>query len=366
MFYKRLISTFTAAALAALAAVSPMCASAKQELKGDMNNSGALESEDALIVLRYSTGMGDLGVVSESIADINDDGSVDSADALDILRVSVGLADINDKGEDHMISEEVYSLSLPYYDSTNRKVRVYVPEHEEGETFPVIYMTDGQNLFEDDTVQYGCWYTREAVRAERESGGKGAIIVGIHNDTDPQQRANELTPESIGAIDFPDDMPQEERDRHIALGEKFDDFLINTVMPTVEKQFPVKTGRENTAFCGSSSGGLESYYIALSHPDKFSAAGVFSPVFMMYKKDDLESWIRTTSSSIDNAPFIYMYVGGEAGMEEALKTDVEWVSGIMEECYPSQQLKTVIKPDQPHHESAWEVEFKEFLHIFLS
>ena len=264
-----------------------------------------------------------------------------------------------------MISEEVYTLSLPYYDNTNRKVRVYVPEHEEGETFPVIYMTDGQNLFEDDTVQFGCWYTREAVRAEQKSSGKGAVIVGIHNDTDAQQRANELTPESIGEIDFPADIPEEEENRHIASGEKFDDFLINTVMPAVEEQFPVKTGRENTAFCGSSSGGLESFYIALSHPDKFSAAGVFSPVFLMYKKDDLENWIRTKAAQAENAPYLYMYVGGADDLEKQLNTDFQWVYGILEDCYPEEHLKGGVKPEQFHNEAAWEIEFKELLHTFL-
>ena len=78
-------------------------------------------------------------------------------------------------GEIKMIKEELFTLSFPYYTGRNRKVRVYVPEHEEAERLPVIYMTDGQNLFEDNNPgQLGCWYTREAVKEV----GK-AIIVGI-------------------------------------------------------------------------------------------------------------------------------------------------------------------------------------------
>ena len=80
-----------------------------------------------------------------------------------------------------MIKEELYELSLPYYSGENKKVRVYVPEHEKAETLPVIYMTDGQNLFEDNNPgQFGCWYTHEAIKEV----GK-AIIVGIHNDEGP-------------------------------------------------------------------------------------------------------------------------------------------------------------------------------------
>ena len=49
-------------------------------------------------------------------------------------------------GKIKMIKEELFTLSFPYYTGRNRKVRVYVPEHEEAERLPVIYMTDGQNL----------------------------------------------------------------------------------------------------------------------------------------------------------------------------------------------------------------------------
>ena len=112
--------------------------------------------------------------------------------------------------EIQMIKEELFELSFPYYTGRNRKVRVYVPEHEEAERLPVIYMTDGQNLFEDNNPgQFGCWYTREAVRSERQKSGRAAVIVGIHNDESDLQRTCELTPASIGEIPVPDDAPEE-------------------------------------------------------------------------------------------------------------------------------------------------------------
>ena len=163
-----------------------------------------------------------------------------------------------------MIKEELFTLSFPYYTGRNRKVRVYVPEHEEAERLPVIYMTDGQNLFEDNNPgQFGCWYTREAISEV----GK-AIIVGIHNDESPLQRARELTTKSIGALRFPDAMPESIRNSIVPEGELFDNFAVNTVIPEIEKRFPVQKGRNAAAFCGSSSGGLQAYFTALSHPDK--------------------------------------------------------------------------------------------------
>ncbi len=56
-----------------------------------------------------------------------------------------------------MIKEQFTDLFLPYPDHGDRLVRVFVPEHEENETLPVIYMTDGQNLFDEKTAVWGCW-----------------------------------------------------------------------------------------------------------------------------------------------------------------------------------------------------------------
>ena len=263
-----------------------------------------------------------------------------------------------------MIPETIVNLNLPYSDKGYKKVRVFVPEHPEGETLPVIYMTDGQNLFEDTSVQFGCWYTREAVRAEQEASGNSAIIVGIHNDESPLQRTGELMPQSIGSIAFPDEIPEEARKMIVPTGEVFDDFVINTVMPAVESQFPVKKGRENTAFCGSSSGGLQSFFTVMSHPDLFSFGGCFSPVFLVYYPNEFESWLRSIIK--DDKPFLYLYAGGTPGQEEALSGCTQAAYGILSSCYPKELLKLVIKPYQPHSESAWAAEFKDFLHLFLS
>ena len=58
-----------------------------------------------------------------------------------------------------MKNEELIKLSFTYPEGQERTVRVYVPEHDENETLPVIYMTDGQNLFEDELSSFrvGAW-----------------------------------------------------------------------------------------------------------------------------------------------------------------------------------------------------------------
>ena len=152
------------------------------------------------------------------------------------------------------------------------------------------------------------------------------------------------------------------------IGETFADFVINTVMPAVEKEFPVRTGRENTAFCGSSAGGLESFYIARSFPDRFCAAGVFSPVpfGLIYSAEEAREWIIQHIQQGEKMPYLYLYAGGADDMEKVFCHGMEQTWQLLKEYYPDNLLNKVIMPEQHHHESAWEIVFKDFLHIFLS
>ncbi len=253
---------------------------------------------------------------------------------------------------------ELFDLFLPYPEKGERRVRVYVPEHEEGETFPVIYMTDGQNLFDEETGTWGCWFTREAVEAERKLSGKAAVIVGIHNDN--HWRDNELTPASIGELVDTADM----HDFTAPEGEIFDSFVMDVVKPYIEKNFPVKMGRENTAFCGSSSGGLQSFFTALSHPESFSAAGVFSPAFLLYSGDDMRRWVL--SKLCDDLPYLYIYTGAGDELEQRIFQSTEAVYDMLTECYPYDLLNEVILFENCHNEKAWAEIFPDFLHTFLS
>ncbi len=253
---------------------------------------------------------------------------------------------------------ELFEIYLPYPEKGDRRVRVYVPEREEGETFPVIYMTDGQNLFDEESSAWGCWFTREAVEAERKNSGKAAVIVGIHNDN--HWRDNELTPGSIGELVDTADM----YDFTAPEGEIFDSFVTDVVKPYIEANFPVKKGRENTAFCGSSSGGLQSFFTALSHPDSFSAAGVFSPAFLLYSEDDMRRWILSKLS--DNLPYLYIYTGAGDELEQRVFQSTEAVYDMLTECYPYDLLNEVILFENSHNEKAWAEIFPDFLHTFLS
>ena len=232
-----------------------------------------------------------------------------------------------------MINESLTTIHLPFPDGSEALVSVFVPAHEEGETLPVIYMTDGQSLFDEN--EQG-WHTREAVRAERESSGKAAIVVSVSGDGMPREQDSEV----------------------------FDDYLINTVMPAVESRFPVKTGKENTALCGSSLGGARCFFTALSHPDIFGASGVFSPCLMQYDFDELTGWIFQTGT--DEPPYLYLYTGAGDETEQVIFQCAEQTYDMLMACYPPHLLNEVVLPEEKHNEAAWGMIFKDFLHTFLS
>ena len=256
-----------------------------------------------------------------------------------------------------MIKEQFTDLYLPFPGHGDRRVTVLVPEHGENELLPVIYMTDGQNLFDEKAAVWGCWHVPETIRAELERSGKTAVIVGIFNDS--HLRDSELTPKSIGELICPEKLP----DLTTPQGEIFDEFIVNTVMPAVESRFPVSRKRCDTAICGSSSGGLQAFFTALSHPDLFCASGALSPAFLLYSADDMRRWIYSKLG--ENMPYLYIYTGAGDELEMGIYESVEQTYDILMECYPFDRLNEVVLFEEKHHESAWEPVFGDFLHTFL-
>lgn len=91
-----------------------------------------------------------------------------------------------------MADAKLHTIKLPYPDKGDRNVWVYVPSHSDGEKLPVIYMTDGQNLFDDNSTPHGSWEVVKAVENEQKSGVGNAVIVGVDNGN--AWRDSELTP----------------------------------------------------------------------------------------------------------------------------------------------------------------------------
>mgnify|MGYP002073415965 CR=1 FL=1 len=142
----------------------------------------------------------------------------------------------------------------------SRRIWLYLPKdyHQTNQRYPVLYLQDGQNLFDAATSFSGEWQVDETLNTL----GKSCIVVGIDNGG--AQRMAEYNPWTH---------PQYGGGE----GAAYARFLVQTLKPFIDRQYRTRPEAVHTAVGGSSMGGLISLYTALEYPQTFGAALVFSP-----------------------------------------------------------------------------------------
>jgi predicted alpha/beta superfamily hydrolase len=168
------------------------------------------------------------------------------------------------------ISYDFYSPQL----NNKRHILVHLPpSYDQGDgRYPVIYMHDGQNLFDDHTSFAGEWHVDETMQRLSRQGIE-AIIVGVPNMG--AERINEYSP-------FRNVHHQDGR------GDLYMAFLSETLKPAIDRRFRTLPDRMNTGLMGSSMGGLISIYGFFSHPETFGLLGAMSPSVWFARESILE------------------------------------------------------------------------------
>jgi len=149
-----------------------------------------------------------------------------------------------------------------------REVTVYLPPgYESGDArYPVLYMQDGQNLFDPLRAFIPGQHWRLAEAADDAIGERTAapmIIVGIDNAG--PARIEEYTPTH--------DADRKSGGRAAVYGR----FLIEELKPLIDASYRTRVDAQSTAIAGSSLGGLLTLFLGLTHPDVFTRLGVMSP-----------------------------------------------------------------------------------------
>jgi len=157
----------------------------------------------------------------------------------------------------------------------DRTLLVYLPPDYDGQAgrrYPVLYMHDGQNIFDASTSFAGHeWGVDEAAERLINSGGiEPIIIVGIYNNAD---RMTEYTPRPDG--DRPDAYAR---------------FVVQEVKPFIDRTYRTDPSREKTGVAGSSLGGLISLYMAEAYPQTFGRCAGVSPSLGWNNKQLLKQW----------------------------------------------------------------------------
>lgn len=164
-----------------------------------------------------------------------------------------------------------WSRYWPSFSSTllgnTRGVYVYLPPTYAENTaarFPVVYMHDGQNLFDPNAAFGGVtWGVAETMNAGADDGSiREAIVIG---------------PENAGAARIDEYTPTADPTYGGGDGGLYLRFVVEELKPTVDATFRTRTGAADTVMVGSSLGGLITSYAGVTHADTFGAIGVMSP-----------------------------------------------------------------------------------------
>jgi len=220
-----------------------------------------------------------------------------------------------------------------------RTIRMYFPpDYSSGKRFPVIYMHDGQNLFDAGTSFSGEWQVDETLDSLYKYNGFSCIVVGIYNGE--KNRLNEYSPWRNDTLNAGGD------------GEKYASFIVKNLKPFVDSHYRALTDRENTVIMGSSMGGLISLYMALEYPEVFGKAGIFSPSLWFSPK----VFELIQNYNLKKLQKFYLISGGKEGgkaVYNTLRADSLLRSIGFDENY----IRCKISKDGQHNEEFWSHEF---------
>lgn len=214
---------------------------------------------------------------------------------------------------------------LPYnYDETDKH-------------YPVLYLQDGQNLF-DDYAPFGNWAVDKHLAVLAEQGMGDIIIVAI--DHAEEERIAEFTPSYRTKLGRGD-------------GKKYVRFLADTLKPFIDKTFRTKPERAFTGIGGSSMGGLISIYAGMMYPEVYSKLMIFSPSLWVAPN------IHFHAINFDESMATKVYLYGGKSESETMVPNIQRFKKALEQQGIENRFdfKLSIDPEGQHNEARWGVEF---------
>ncbi|MBZ0184372.1 MAG: hypothetical protein K8F60_18070 [Melioribacteraceae bacterium] len=226
-----------------------------------------------------------------------------------------------------------YHKNLSYKFLQPRDLIVWLPEnyYESDQSYPVLYMHDGQNIFDPKTASFGIdWQIDETADSLiRNEIIDPMIIVGIYNTFN---RMYEYTPNDTGFV--------------------YSEFVVNKVKRMIDSLYRTKPEREYTFTGGSSAGGLISFMLLWNYSEVFSKAVCMSPAFKIAQLDFVSPVKNYNGLHKDFK--VYIDNGGIA-LEEDLQPGIdEMLTALKEKGYKEGKDFLWVKDKEAQHsESAW-------------
>jgi alpha-glucosidase len=245
--------------------------------------------------------------------------------------------------KNHSASKNVRIMDTAFYIpelKRTRRIWIYLPPDyaTSKKSYGVLYMHDGQNLFDNATSYSGEWGIDEYLDSIFKKGKKEVIVVGIDNGL--SKRMNEYNPwefQNFGKGE----------------GDQYVDFLVKDLKPFIDKHYRTLKNKSNTFIAGSSMGGLISLYAVLKYPQVYGGAGIFSPAF--WTASGIDSTVIADAKKVNSK--LFFYAGGKEG--DSMVPDMKRIEKEIKERSAS-PIKEKIDPDARHNEAAWRQYFPDF------
>ena len=245
------------------------------------------------------------------------------------------------------------SFNLPFSKENKRTVRVWLPEdydfNNPDNRYPVIYMSDGQNLVDRYLSAYGEWGLDKTVHNLKRKGFKGVIAVGIDCPKEPLERTKELCPPHTPRKE----VFKEEGSIFKPYANKYVDFIVNDLKPIIDRLFFTLPDKENTCIGGSSMGGIMAFFAYIYRPDIFGLSLSFSPAFFFYKKKDWENILDQYDINKDKNGRLFLYSGGKDFEALFVTPTFNTYEYLKKRKFDNDQVALIVDTNEIHHEAAW-------------
>ncbi len=249
------------------------------------------------------------------------------------------------------LSGDVQEHSLPGF-LGGRRLWVYRPPSylsDPNARFPVLYMLDGQNVFDASTSFSGEWGVDEALESLIPTGDvKPLIVVAIDNgggsrldEYTPWRGTYQGSPAGGGGI------------THLTA-------IVDTLKPWVDANFRTRPGPADTGFSGSSLGGLMSVYAAYARPDVFGRIGALSPS-IWWSNQQLVAFVNAEPKPAGVRLWVDMGTQEGSISELPLLAAALRADGFVD----GQDLRVVEVPGGTHIEAAWRARFPDVLRFLF-
>ncbi|MCI1187255.1 alpha/beta hydrolase-fold protein [Hymenobacter sp. DH14] len=251
----------------------------------------------------------------------------------------------------HTATPQVHVLAqafaMPQLGRT-RRILVYLPADyatQPKRRYPVLYLHDGQNVFDDATSYSGEWGIDETLDQLRKSGqdGTGSIVVAIDNGN--EFRSDEYIPWRSERL--------KGQSHQGGQGSAYVDFLAQKLKPYVDAHYRTRSDAAHTGIVGSSLGGLISVYAALKYPRVFGEVGAFSPAFWVCN-DSLKAYAKQHPAARTAR---FYFVCGPNESDTMLPLMAQWRDELRAEGVPAVNLSFHTPATGEHKEWFWRREF---------